>query len=236
MSVKSLSVFLPAYNEAENINKTVLDVKKVLEGLGLKDYEIIVVNDGSKDNTASIVAKLAKEDGRIRLVDHKSNKGYGDTLKTGFASAKYHWVAFMDSDGQFDFAEITKFLDKTDQADLILGYRLTRADPFLRKVFTWGWKSLAEVFLGLRVKDYSCGFKLIKKQVFDAIQPLHAKEKVTQIEMLVKAKRKGFRFAEVGVHHYHRKFGQATGANFYVVLKSFKDFMKFWFEMNFKKV
>ncbi|MBI2596189.1 glycosyltransferase family 2 protein [Candidatus Daviesbacteria bacterium] len=235
MIVKSLSVFFPAYNEGENIKKTVLDVKKVLDGLNLKDYEIIVVNDGSKDNTAEVVTNLTKQDKRIRLVGHSSNKGYGDALKTGFSSSKYSWVAFMDSDGQFDFSEITKFLEKADQADLILGYRLTRADTILRKVFTWGWKTLAEIFLGLQVRDYSCGFKMIKREVFDSIQPLHAKEKVTQIEMLVKAQRKGFKFAEVGVHHYPRKFGLATGANFYVVLRSFRDFMKFWLELNFNK-
>ncbi len=234
MIVKSLSVFFPAYNEGENIKKTILDVKKVLDGLELKDYEIIVVNDGSKDNTAATVAELEQTDKRIRLINHRVNKGYGDALKTGFVSSRYPWVAFMDSDGQFDFSEITKFLEKADQADLILGYRLTRADPFLRKVFTWGWKTLAEIFLGLHVKDYSCGFKMIKREVFDSIQPLIAKEKVTQIEMLVKAKRKGYRFAEVGVHHYPRKFGIATGANLYVVLRSFRDFMKFWLELNFK--
>lgn len=229
-----LSVFLPAFNEEENIKKTILDAQKVLDSIKLKNYELIIVNDGSRDNTGKVVSKLSEGDKRIRLIDHIVNKGYGDALKTGFTSSKYPWVTFMDSDGQFDFSEIIKFLEKTESSDLVLGYRLKRADPFMRKVFTWGWKTLAMIFLDLHVRDYSCGFKLIKKKVFEEILPLRAEEKVTQIEMLVKAQRKGFRFAEVGVHHYPRQFGMATGANFKVVIKSFRDFMKFWYELNFR--
>lgn len=231
----NLSVFFPAYNEEENIEKTVKDALKVLKDLKLENYEVIVVNDGSKDKTGEVVASLEKEDKHVRLVNHPQNKGYGEALKTGFKEAKYEWVAFADSDGQFDFGEISKFLDETDEVDVIVGYRLTRADPFMRKVYTYGWKMIALVFLGLTVKDYSCGFKLIKKQVFNGVQPLLAGEKVTQIEFLVKAKRLGFKFAEVGVHHYPRKFGTQTGANLSVVAKSIIDLIKLWWMLLSKK-
>lgn len=115
-----------------------------------------------------------------------------------------------------------------DKADLILGYRLKRADSFLRKVYTFVWRAIARILFGLQARDYSCGFKLIKKKVFEAIQPLEAEEKVTQIEFLVKAKRQGFVFAEVGVNHYPRKAGQQTGANWQVVFKSLLDLFKLW--------
>ncbi len=233
MPVDSLSVFFPAFNEEENISKTIEKAKKVLEELEIKNWEILIINDGSKDRTAQVVEEISKKDSRVRLINHQTNKGYGQALKTGFTEAKYPWVVFMDSDDQFDFSEITKFLHKADEADLVLGYRLKRADPYMRKVFTWGWKTLAMIFLGLHVKDYSCGFKLIKKKVFESILPLQTEEKVTQIEMLVKAQRRGYKIAEVGVNHYPRRFGLATGANLKVVLKSFADFMKFWWELNF---
>jgi glycosyltransferase involved in cell wall biosynthesis len=226
----NLSVFFPAFNEEDSIESTITAAVKILEQLPLKKWEVIIVDDGSKDKTGGISDGLVKKLPNTRAI-HQKNGGYGKALKTGFKSAKYDWVAFSDSDGQFDFSEITKFLEKADSADLILGYRLTRADPFLRSIYTYGWKSLAFIFLGLNVKDYSCGFKMIKKEVYEATLPLEGEEKVTQIELLVKAKKKGFKFVEVGVHHYPRKFGTPTGANLRVVLKSVLDLFKLWWKL-----
>lgn len=231
MSLKSLSVFLPAFNEEDSIALTVEGVISVLKSLDI-DWEVLVINDGSKDKTAQVVKGLEEKYPKVRLVNHEVNKGYGRALKTGFAQAKYPWVAFVDSDGQFDFAEVKKLIEKTDEADVILGYRLNRADPFRRRIFTWGWKMLAFVLLGLNVRDYSCGFKLVKKMVIEDISPIESEEKVTQIEMLIKAKKKGYKFAEVGVHHYARKAGVPTGANLAVVWRSFKDMIKLWQKLN----
>ncbi|MBI4058861.1 glycosyltransferase [Candidatus Microgenomates bacterium] len=235
MQVKTLSVFFPAYNEEANIEKTVSDALKVLQGLNLEEFEVIVVNDGSKDDTAKIVKKLENADKHIRLVNHQVNKGYGEALKTGFKNAKYEWVAFADSDGQFNFSEIAKFLERSDEADFILGYRIKRADPLVRRIGNLIWTIMARFLVGLSARDYSCGFKLIKKEAFEKVLPLEAGEKVTQIEMLVKAKRVGFRFAEVGVHHYRRKFGTQTGADLKVVVKSYLDLVKFWWKIISKR-
>ncbi len=226
--ISELSVFFPAYNEEENIEKIVLDAKRVLEKIASK-WEIIIVDDGSLDKTGQIADRLAKLDKKIKVVHHFPNRGYGGALKSGFKTAKHKWVAFMDSDGQFDFSEIRRLLKHYQENDLVLGYRLKRADSFLRKIFTWGWSFLARVLFGLSVRDYSCGFKLIKKEVFDKVQPLIGEEKVTQIELLVKAKRMGFRLAEVGVHHYPRIAGRQTGANLRVVFKSIQDLFRLWF-------
>lgn len=231
MNVSRLSVFFPAFNEEENIKKTVLDTLRVLNNLKLKDFEIIIVNDGSSDRTGEVVKELTTQDKRVRLVTHPANKGYGGALKTGFKEAKFDWVTFTDSDGQFNFSEITKFIEASNQADVICGYRITRADSFLRKVFTFGWKTLAWALLGLTVKDYSCGFKMIRKKAYEAVLPLVGEEKVTQIEMLVKMKRQGCKFAEIGVHHYPRKFGKQTGANINVVVKSLVDLFKLWWKL-----
>jgi len=227
MKFGELSVFFPAYNEEANIGKTVISTASVLKKVAEK-WEILVINDGSSDKTAKIVAGLSKKEPRIRLINHPVNYGYGGALKTGFAESQYKWVAFMDSDGQFDFSEIEKFLSLTNKADLILGYRLKRADSLMRRIYTFGWAMTARLLLGLEAKDYSCGFKLIKKKVFESIQPLRGEEKVTQIEFLVKAKRLGFKFAEVGVHHYPRQFGRQTGTDLKVVLKSVADLFKLW--------
>lgn len=230
MKLSELSVFLPAYNEEANIKRTVTLTASVLKKIA-RQWELLVIDDGSRDKTAEMVRKLSQKDARIRVISHPQNRGYGSTLKTGFAKSKYSWVAFMDSDGQFDFAEIKQFLPLTSKADLILGYRKNRADSFARKLYTFVWLALARILLGLNVRDYSCGFKLIKKKVFEAVGPLEAEEKVTQIEFLVKAKRQGFAFAEVGVSHYPRRGGQQTGANLRVVAKSLINLFKLWIKL-----
>lgn len=225
--ITELSVFFPTYNEEGNITVVVEAAREVLLKLVPK-WEIIIVNDGSSDNTKKVAEALTKTDKRIRVVNHPKNRGYGGALVTGFKSSRYDWIVFTDSDGQFDFAETAGMIDKTDDAELVLGYRLKRADSFKRKALTYGWNILAKVLLGLQARDYSCGFKLIKKEVFEAVQPLVMGEKVTQIEFLVKAGKKGFRFAEVGVHHYPRTSGKQTGANLVVFAKSVLDLFKLW--------
>lgn len=233
MKVRELSVFFPAYNEEKNIAAVVDEAKNYLEK-NFRNWEIIIVDDGSKDRTGEIADNLAKEDRRIRVIHHSPNRGYGGALKSGFKAAKYEWIAFMDSDRQFKFSEIDKFIKKEEEsgADLVLGVRVHRADPLARKLFTFVWaKILPRLLFGLRVSDYSCGFKMLRKKVYEATQPLIGEEKVTQIEMLVKAQRLGFAFAEVGVRHYPRKFGKQTGANLGVVLRSFRDLLKLWWQL-----
>jgi glycosyltransferase involved in cell wall biosynthesis len=229
--LKEISVFLPAYNEEKNIEKTVLSVKKNLEEVA-KKWEIIIVDDGSKDRTGEIADELSKRfKGKIRVIHNNPNRGYGGALKVGFKAARFEWISFMDADGQFDFSEIKKFIRKQREtnADLVLGIRKKRADPFMRKVYTFVWAFvLPRIMFGLRVKDYSCGFKLLHRKVYQSSLPLVGEEKVTQIEMLAKAQRKGYRFAEVEVNHFPRKFGVQTGANLRVVLRSVRDLFKLW--------
>lgn len=230
IKIKELSVFLPTYNEEKNIAQVTRGTRKVLEKIAEK-WEIIIVNDGSKDDTKQVAERLAKKYKGVRVITHKVNHGYGGALKTGYKSARFEWVAFIDSDGQFDFGEITNFIKKQQRtnADLVLGIRGERADSAMRKLLTFVWsKLIPRILFGLKVSDYSCGFKLIRKKVFNKVQPLVGEEKVTQIEMLVKAQKLGFKFAEVKVKHYPRKFGHQTGADFKVVKRSVIDLLQLW--------
>jgi glycosyltransferase involved in cell wall biosynthesis len=217
-----LSVFFPAYNEEENVPIVVEKTLEVLPRVA-NEYEVIIVNDGSQDRTGEVSEELSKTHPGVRVIHHEINRGYGGALRSGFRAARYPWVAFIDSDDQFDFADIEQFLPFTQSADLILGYRLQRADSIVRRLYTFGWALIPRILLGMDARDYSCGFKLIKKSVIEAIEPLQGEEKVYQIELLVKAKRKGFRFAEVGVHHYPRVLGKQTGANLGVVFRSIRE-------------
>ncbi|OGM11345.1 hypothetical protein A2Z22_04235 [Candidatus Woesebacteria bacterium RBG_16_34_12] len=226
--IPELSVFFPAYNEEGNIEKTVLDAKKVLEKIS-KKWEIIIVNDGSKDRTGEIAKRLSKEDKRIRVINHRKNKGYGEALKSGFYNAKYAWIATCDADGQFDFSEIKNLCEKSSQAQIVIGYRINRRDSVLRKIFGWGWTLIANLLLGINVRDVDCSFKLVKKEVIEKISPLEStRGGMISPELLAKAKRLGFKIDQVPVHHYPRKSGHQTGADMKVIINSFIDLMKLW--------
>ena len=228
--IAGLSVFFPTYNEEVNIKNTVLKAKMVLDKNSDK-WEIIVVNDGSKDSTGKVAGSLSGEDKRIRVVSHDSNRGYGASLKSGFYNSRYSWIAFTDADGQFDFSEIDKFIEKQREtnADLVIGYYLARQVPFYRKVNTFLWESIVFILFGLKVRDIDCGFKLISKKVIDKIPKLESERGAfISSELLIKANKSGFKIVELGVHHYPRKAGKGTGAKLNVIIKSFVDLFRLW--------
>ncbi|OGC92186.1 hypothetical protein A3D85_02755 [Candidatus Amesbacteria bacterium RIFCSPHIGHO2_02_FULL_47_9] len=225
-----LSVFFPAFNEQEQIENTVVKAKSILEKV-VKNWEIIIVNDGSKDRTAEIAAKLVRQDARIKVVTHNPNQGYGASLRSGLYAAKFPWIAFTDSDGQFDFSEITNFIHNQKQtgADLVVGYYLKRQVPFYRKANTLLWQTAVNLLFGLNIRDIDCGFKLISKKVIDTIPKLESSRGAfISSEFLIKAKKSGFKIIEIGVHHYPRKTGSGTGANLNVIIKSFVDLFRLW--------
>lgn len=231
--ISELSVFFPAYNEEDNIRDTVLKAKKVLEKLTSK-WEIIVVNDGSRDNTAQIASDLAKTDKKIRVIDQE-NKGYGGALQTGFYNAKYEWIAFTDSDGQFDFSEINNFIEeqKITKADLVIGYYKKRQVSDFVIFTTKLWQIAVFILFGLKVRDIDCGFKLISKKVIDKIPKLTSERGAfISSEFLIKAKKGRFQIVEIPVTHYPRKAGTATGRNLNVIIKSFLDLGKLWIKLN----
>jgi len=227
--VKELSVFFPAYNEEEAIKSTVTKATKILPKVAEK-WEIIVVNDGSTDKTREIVKELIKKEPQIKMITHTPNRGYGSTIKSGVYNSKYELIAFTDSDGQFDFSEVTKFFETQEKtgADLVIGYYLKRKVPFYRILGSkLLWQPAVYLLFGLKVRDIDCGFKLIKKEVIDGIPRLEAERgPFISSELLIKAKKAGFKIAEVGVHHYPRKAGAATGASLKVILSGFTDLLR----------
>lgn len=227
MKVAFLSVFFPAYNEEKNIKQVVTEAIKILEKIASK-FEIIVIDDGSTDKTGAIVKRLITKEKRISLVTHTPNRGYGAALKSGFAHSQYPWIAYTDADGQFDFKEIKKFIAKRNEADLIIGYRLVRRDPASRRLIAKLLQLWNFLFFGLWVRDVDCGFKLIKKEVIDKIGNLATEGGMIETELLVRAKRAGFKIMEVPVHHYRRPAGRQTGADPKVILKAIKETFPLW--------
>ncbi|GIW44461.1 MAG: glycosyl transferase [Candidatus Binatia bacterium] len=224
--VNELSVVLPAFNEEANIERVAMEVARYLDTTGI-DYEIIVVNDGSRDRTGAIIEALAQKIPRLRPQHHEQNRGYGAALRTGFKAASKRFVFYMDGDGQFDIRELALLLPlATDEDHIVTGYRIKRNDPFIRRLnarLFGGW--LVRVLLNVRVRDLNCAFKLIPRKILDAVT-LESTGALINAELYGRAVRKGFGIKEVGVHHYPRTAGTQTGAHPMVILRAFYDLFR----------
>lgn len=214
-----LSVVLPAYNEEQVIASTVEQVTHELANLA-RDFEVIVVNDGSTDRTGAVLCALQTLDRHIRVLTHTRNQGYGATLADGFAAATKELTFFMDSDGQFDIRELRRFLSLIDAYDAVIGYRVKRQDTWMRKLNAWGWKLVVRLALGVHVRDIDCAFKLLHTD-FLQCHPLETRGAMLNTELLSRLKASGCTIREVGVRHLPRQGGRATGANLRVIGHAF---------------
>jgi len=234
--IEEISVFFPAYNLEGYIAKTVENAIDYLPKIARK-YEVIVINDGSSDKTGEVLAGLLKKHKTLRVITHPVNRGYGVALKSGFYNAKYDWIAFTDGDGQFDIRELGGFIEKQNQsgADMVIGYYLKRSVSAFTVFTSKVWETIVNILFGLKAKDVDCAFKLINKRVFKKINNLESERGAfISSELLVKAKRAGFKIVEVGVHHYPRVEDKrsATGRSLKVIVGSFVDLFRLWIKLH----
>ncbi|MDP8247080.1 MAG: glycosyltransferase family 2 protein [Candidatus Tritonobacter lacicola] len=226
MKKHNISLFYPMHNEEGNIKEAVRAALEVLPAVA-ENYEVIVVDDGSKDGTGKIADELASKDEHVRAVHHPVNRGYGGALKTGFKEARYELVFFADGDNQFDLGEMSKLLERIDDCDMVIGRRVDRKDPFHRKLNAHAWNMLVRILFGLKVKDIDCAFKLIRRRVLEGIE-LEATGALISTELLVKAHKAGFKMEQVPVHHRERLSGEQSGADIRVIARAFKELFKMY--------
>lgn len=226
--VPRLSYFFPAHNEEANLEGLVAEALAELPGLA-EVFEIIAVDDGSRDATASIGERLAEEHPDVvRLVRHPVNLGYGAALRSGFAAARYELVAFTDGDRQFkvvDVGRLTARLAASDTPDVVVGFRIKRADPLVRTLYARAYRLANRIFFGLRVTDVDCACKLFRRPALEAIR-VESGGAFFSAELLIKLQAEGASVAEVGIPHYPRTAGSATGAKPQVVLRAVRDFWR----------
>jgi len=233
--IDEISVFFPAYNEEKNITSTVIKAQTKLNSIA-KKYEIIVVNDGSSDQTDAKVKALIKKNNRIRLISHSPNQGYGAALKTGISQCKYNLICYTDSDGQFKFSEITKFIKKINQgADMVVGYRVNRTDTPYRRLMAKVLHLVGLALFKINVKDVDCGFKVFKKKVTDSIGPLKTASAITETELVTRTKRASFKIDQVPVAHHSRTGGEQTGGRPQVIIKAAREGLQLWYLLNQEK-
>jgi len=222
--VRSLTVFFPFYNEEANIERVTLAAVETLVRLGL-DWEIILVDDGSRDRTAELADRLAAGNPRIRAIHHQPNRGYGGALQSGFRNATKDWIFYTDGDGQFDISQLELLLPLAGQYDIVNGYRLNRQDHLIRRMNAFCWGALVKHVLKFRARDVDSAFKLYRAEIFRHIE-MKSTGALIDAEILARANRAGYTIGHVGVRHLQRVAGQQTGAKLKVILLAFEELLR----------
>jgi glycosyltransferase involved in cell wall biosynthesis len=226
--VARLSYFFPAHNEEANLEGLVAEALATLPDLA-ETFEIIAVDDGSRDATPAIADRLAAEHKDVvRVVHHPTNLGYGAALRSGFGAARHELVAFTDGDRQFQVADVgrlTARLQAPDAPDVVVGYRIKRADPLVRTLYARAYRLANRIFFGLTVTDVDCACKLFRREALDGLR-VESEGAFFSAELLIKLRAAGRTVVEVGVPHYPRTAGSATGAKPQVIFRAVRDFWR----------
>lgn len=227
-----LSIFFPLWNEEENVEYVVGKALKIAPSIA-KKWEIIMVNDGSADNTLDKITSLAKEYKNLRVISHYPNRGYGAALHEGLTQSKYQYIVFNDGDGQFDFAEVTKFIPEIQRADIVIGYRKKRRDQkiFKRLLLMNLLKIWDLAIFHFYFRDIDCGFKMFRREAVEKLLPLRSEGAMITTEILAKATKKKLRIRQVGVEHYARQYGKQTGAEFQVIVRAILESFILWWDI-----
>jgi glycosyltransferase involved in cell wall biosynthesis len=224
-----ISAVMPAFNEEANLEQSVGRMAAALTALA-RAFEVIVVDDGSRDGTAEVLERLQAIHPRLRVVRHPVNRGYGAALRSGFAAARYPWVFLMDADNQFDPADVAVLLARAADADIVAGYRKQRRDPLPRRLNAWAFFTLVTILFGRLARDVNCAFKLMRRDLLARME-LHSEGALINTEVFVLARQLHARVVEVPIQHYPRTNGRQTGASVRVVVRAFSELLAFKAEM-----
>lgn len=226
---RKLSLVLPAHNEEANIEAVVNRGLEVLPDV-VSAFEIVVVNDGSRDNTGEIIDRMAANDDRVKAVHHAVNRGYGSALTSGFTASTGDLLMFMDADRQFDIADITALMPYVDSYDIVAGYRIERRDPVYRKLYGKLFGLVAWILFGVHMRDVDCAFKIYNGDLLRSLD-LTAPGALINTEMLARSRRRGATVTQVGVQHYPRLAGESSGGSPKVVFRAMGETIRLWFTL-----
>lgn len=226
----SLSLVLPAFNEEANIEIVVRRALEVLPAY-THGFEVIVVNDGSRDETAAIIDRLATEDARVKPVHHRVNQGYGGAVKSGFKASTCDYVMFMDADRQFDIADIRLLTPFVPLFDIVAGFRMERSDPIVRRINAEVFNLAIRILFDVHIRDLDCAFKIFRGDLIRSLE-LTSGGALLNAETQAKLRRQGATMVQVGVPHYPRVAGNATGGNIKVILRAMTGTVVLWLRMH----
>lgn len=226
----NISFFCPAYFDAQNLPRLIPVVIETLREVA-GQFEIVIVEDGSPDNTGAVADDLQRQFAGtdITVIHHPKNTGYGGALVDGFNSAsKYEWVFTTDGDMQYDPKEFKGFLPYMNDYDAIVGYRLSRKLSQYRKLQTYVYNFMIHLMFRLKIKDINCSFKVVRRQFLNKFE-LKSASSFIDAELLLKLRKNKARIMELPVNHFPRMYGEASGAKPGVVLTTLKEMFQYLF-------
>mgnify|MGYP001289256670 CR=1 FL=1 len=225
-----LTVFFPAYNDSGTIASMVVGAV-LAAGRLTSDFEVLVINDGSRDATPQVADELARLYPQVRVIHHPVNRGYGGALRSGFANATKAFIFYTDGDAQYDPAEMADLWAKMGPGiDFVNGYKISRSDPLHRKIIGRVYHHAVKLLFGLKVRDVDCDFRLMRRSIFDRVE-LTKNSGVICLEMMKKVQDAGFVIAEVPVHHFHRAYGRSQFFNVRRIVRTAIDVLKLWWTL-----
>jgi glycosyltransferase involved in cell wall biosynthesis len=224
----SLSVFFPAYNDAPSLPGLIGKTLAVLPEL-TDDFEVIVINDGSFDNTGEVLAQLEQQYApHLRVITHPENRGYGGALRSGFAAAEKDWIFYTDGDGQYDVGELPQLLKRLRAGvGLVNGYKLERSDPWHRIWIGNTYKTFAKFLFRIKLRDIDCDFRLIRRELLEQIH-LTSTSGTICVELVRKLELTGCGVEEVGVRHYPRLHGRSQFFRIKSLLTTLRQLIWLW--------
>jgi len=225
-----LTVFFPAYNDSGTIASMVVSAV-LAAGRLTPDFEVLVIDDGSRDSTPLIADELARVYPQVRVIHHPANRGYGGALRSGFANATREWIFYTDGDAQYDPSEMADLWARRGPGvDMVNGYKISRSDPFHRIIIGRVYHHAVKLLFGLKVRDVDCDFRLMRRAIFDRVE-LTKSSGVICLEMMKKIQDAGFTIVEAPVHHYHRAYGKSQFFNVPRIARTAVDVLTLWWAL-----
>ena len=232
--LSSVTAFFPAYNDGGTIPAMVIRALQTLPEV-TDDYEVIVINDGSQDDTARLLDDVAAHYPRVRVIHRAQPSGYGGVLRAGFAAATKDWVFYTDGDAQYDPRELTVLAAAvTDGVDMVNGWKIKRRDPFHRIVIGYAYQYFVKFLFGLTIRDVDCDFRLMRRTIFDHIT-LESVTGTITFELVKKIQDAGFHIVEVPVSHWYRQYGGSQFFNFPRVARTLLALVRWWWRLVVRK-
>jgi glycosyltransferase involved in cell wall biosynthesis len=227
----ALSVFFPAYNDAPSLPQLLAKTFAVLER-HVEDYEVIVVNDGSRDDTAKILAESAGTYApKLRVVTHPRNLGYGMALRSGLETACKEFIFYTDGDGQYDVDELPELLARMGPGvGLANGYKLERHDPLHRIWIGKVYNFCARLLFRIRIRDIDCDYRLMRRSLIQKMR-LESTSGTICVELVRKLELSGCKVVEVGVHHYPRLYGRSQFFRVKSLAVTLGQLLRLWWEL-----
>lgn len=225
-----ISIFFPAYNDAGTIATMIAAADMTVRTI-TDDYEIIVINDGSRDYTGELLNEMATKYDRLRVIHHTKPSGYGGVLRAGFSLATKEYIFYTDGDAQYDPRELALLVSlMKPEVDVVNGYKISRGDPLYRKVIGKSYHFAMKTLFGLKLRDVDCDFRLMRRCIFDVVELTRSSGGIC-VEMMKKIQDAGFNIIETPVHHYHRSYGGSQFFNFRRIARTLYDIYGLWKEL-----